>query len=58
MNPAKKASENKILECVLIEKVSQTREETNRSIDLEYLEGKNKKKSNFKRTNMIFTQKR
>ena len=37
-----KTSENKTLEEVLIEKVSQTREESNRSMDLEFLEEKNK----------------
>ena len=51
-----KSSENNILVGFLIEKVFQTREKSNRTIDLEFLEEKNKKKSNFKRMNIIFTQ--
>ena len=40
-----KAIENKISEEVLIEKVFQTREESNRSIDLYFLEGKTRNRA-------------
>ena len=44
-----KASENQILEEFLIEKVFQTREKSKRSMCLEFLEEKNKKRAISKR---------